>query len=624
MSEAVNPNSTNPNSTSEILPTTDARDAAEQVIHAAIRASGIDHPQPSPAVQGGDDWQTVDFPDALSIDAILHADPATVPFPEKLPANPDKPEAITQKAPADVDGHLKVENAQLQAQIRQLEQDLAQMQVDFQLESARFFCKEPIEERENSAIAQTQAKLAVAEAQIQHLSQELATSKTSAQQQQILVVTLTEQLQESQSRIAQLERECAISQQRYNEQFQLTLQAENTCRDLRMRLHRQQRQALQFKAALEKSLDVNGTTDAAIAASPAEPEGEAVFIPKAQPVQPWSISPGSAIKPLYPTVSLDAVALPNLLHKLRDADQPTSPQASASEQGLAAATPETQSLDSAPKGASDSAPTQTIAENLAQLFPAIALEPAHHQALDASLESSQDTVFDLSPFVEAGDIDSAQIASAAFQVDQPRDAVQAESAETPKPAKEDTLWADLARLIEPDPAISSSSSSSTPPATPKVVPLNGQPAAQSIRPPAAASASDVLPQVAPQTVEPAAQNTPPWMRSLIVAATQADSAPATPPAPSQSNHADSAAIVSPFITVGDIYAPETPRAPETVLAPSPSGFVETAIAANEGLDDNLELAAVGSPSPVLYPARNLKKIASMSAVDLPSFGRAVN
>jgi hypothetical protein len=119
----------------------------------------------------------------------------------------------------------------------------------------------------------------------------LESSHQAAQRQQILIETLSEQLQSSQERIAQLERECALTQQRYNEQSHQLLQAANTCRELRTRLHRQQRQTLQFKAALEKSLEMSPSNSV----SQQQPHQKSGILTlcrsQSTAIQPWSAEP---------------------------------------------------------------------------------------------------------------------------------------------------------------------------------------------------------------------------------------------------------------------------------------------------------------------------------------------
>jgi hypothetical protein len=87
------------------------------------------------------------------------------------------------------------------------------------------------------------------------LLQELAASYQMLQHQQTLTESLTEQLVSSQEQIAQMERDLALLQQSYDEQQHLLKHAEANCQNLKARLHRQQHQSLQFKAALEKCLE---------------------------------------------------------------------------------------------------------------------------------------------------------------------------------------------------------------------------------------------------------------------------------------------------------------------------------------------------------------------------------
>jgi hypothetical protein len=96
----------------------------------------------------------------------------------------------------------------------------------------------------------------ISQEQITTLTNQLEFAHQTNQRQQILNEALTGQLETSQERVAQLEREAAFLQQRYNEQTQALIQAETTNQELQSRLYRQQRYTLQFKAALEKCLEV--------------------------------------------------------------------------------------------------------------------------------------------------------------------------------------------------------------------------------------------------------------------------------------------------------------------------------------------------------------------------------
>jgi hypothetical protein len=277
----------------------------------------------------GDGWQTVDFPGAVSVDAIPLASAEEIKAVEEIRAVEEikAAEEIEIVAPIAEVGHgaeaehaveseaaghvrqLQQENVELRDRIAQLEQGFAQAQVELQLTTLQLWQEngDAAMQQHSESVKQVE-QLAAAQEHINRLFQELELSHQTAQRQQILVETLTEQLESSQERIAQLERECALIQQRYNEQLQQLLQTENTCRDLRTRLHRQQQQALQFKVALEKSLDMSGSQRNPLSLANPTPDNSAApgiaatgdafssatFALQNQPVQPWSVVEQSA------------------------------------------------------------------------------------------------------------------------------------------------------------------------------------------------------------------------------------------------------------------------------------------------------------------------------------------
>ncbi|NES69401.1 MAG: hypothetical protein F6K24_31330, partial [Okeania sp. SIO2D1] len=81
------------------------------------------------------------------------------------------------------------------------------------------------------------------------------------QRQEGLVESLTEKWDVSQQQQAQMERECALTKQSYSQQVYHLKELENSCKELRARLYRQQQQTLQFKAALERCLEMPGKMD---------------------------------------------------------------------------------------------------------------------------------------------------------------------------------------------------------------------------------------------------------------------------------------------------------------------------------------------------------------------------
>jgi hypothetical protein len=374
-----------------------------------------------------DDWQTVDFPGALSVDAIPQSE-ATVALPlddrsiAAMPPTGDLTEQVQQ---------LQAENAALRQQIARLTTDLVQGQVELQLETARNTYTLPATEAEG------RSELATAKGQISRLLQELDLSHQTAQRQQILVETLNEQLANSQERVAQLERECALTQQRFNEQMQQRLQAESTCRDLRMRLHRQQQQTLQFKAALEKSLEMttqqrqepfslevsdrefdNDRPNSSQLSHLVAPE----VLLKNQPVQPW-VAPDAerslATSPLEPP-------------QAEGATMPTAPESQEELPLVTDLLTEEDTLTPIAADAHASLPAlpdpQQLGELLNQMFPNQPDESAY--AIDAA--ATANPVFDLSLLLEPGESSTAAMPES-----------------SPASGSEAALWADLEKLIHP-------------------------------------------------------------------------------------------------------------------------------------------------------------------------------
>lgn len=200
---------------------------------------------------------------------------------------------------------MRQRNRRLLDQVTQLRAALREKQEELHSELVR-------SQQQETLLAQQAEELTTLHDQLTRMFQALESSHQAAQRQQILIETLSEQLQSSQERIAQLERECSLTQQRYNEQSHQLLQAANTCRELRTRLHRQQQQTLQFKVALEKSLEM--PTSSSVPQQPPHRGSNATSFPKTQPIKPWSAEPGI----LKEKSSFDTIwKLPNLVEPLQ-------------------------------------------------------------------------------------------------------------------------------------------------------------------------------------------------------------------------------------------------------------------------------------------------------------------
>ena len=221
------------------------------------------------------------------------------------------------------------------------------------------------------------------------------------------------------------------------------------------------------------------------------------------------------------------------------------------------------------------------------------LFPAQEAAAIANVPSTQVPVFDLSPFVEAGEIHSDQLATTeAKSIEAIAHEPEAEQKPEPprKAAKKagDGLWADLARLIEPNLTNEELSSLSES--------FNQEKSSASV-----------------EKSEPAS-STP----------AESESKPLKLVAVSKSEVGTSATVKAEGVTVAN-HNPFPSFTLRSVEDPapqlqSPAGTeVPAAIAISTSY--SLETTTDRLPSPILYPARQPKKLASMAAVDLPSFPR---
>jgi hypothetical protein len=221
-----------------------------------------------------------DSPDESEVESLASS---TVEVDEHSAETPDAEGSLRRSNDADwfaLAQKMRQRNHRLHEQVAQLRQALKEKQEALHQELTRAHDRELL-------IVQQAEDMNTVQEQLARLFHALESSHQAAVRQQLLIETLSEQLQGSQERIAQLERECALTQQRYNEQSHQLMQAGNTCRELRSRLHRQQQQTLQFKTALEKSLDM---TNASQLSGQQPPQRGTLIslIHKAQPIQPWS------------------------------------------------------------------------------------------------------------------------------------------------------------------------------------------------------------------------------------------------------------------------------------------------------------------------------------------------
>ncbi len=132
-------------------------------------------------------------------------------------------------------------------------------------------------------IAQQAEELSKVQEHLAYTVAEFQVYQEEAQRQQLQVETLTEKSATSQARTAELERECSLLQENCEEKGHQIKVLEQQLEEVRARLQRQQRYAIQYKTALEQCLampNLNPSSDLSNAI--------ASLTGQVTPIQPWS------------------------------------------------------------------------------------------------------------------------------------------------------------------------------------------------------------------------------------------------------------------------------------------------------------------------------------------------
>ncbi len=197
-------------------------------------------------------------------------------------------------------------NDVLLSRVASLEGELAQSQATAKAEI------EKARDEASAARNKMKQQLSVEHASAQQVSQnaqqqvakivtQLETAEQGLSRQRLINENLQTELDNSQERIAQLERECVLSAQQHAEEAKARVKAETSSRDLRSRLQRQQRYTLQFKAALEKSLTVSARSVKAEVTRPVPfKDSASVVMPKVQRIMPWASAESSPFQGIDP------------------------------------------------------------------------------------------------------------------------------------------------------------------------------------------------------------------------------------------------------------------------------------------------------------------------------------
>ncbi|NEO58824.1 MAG: hypothetical protein F6K54_40810 [Okeania sp. SIO3B5] len=211
-----------------------------------------------------DEWETVNFPDLISVDSIPVVGTSSAEANNLVPTNQNQPPIKSQEISDIKVGPTKhsieeLESTNIMEALHDCNRELVNRVTDLEITLEE--CQENLENQEKLLEERTK-ELAATQKQVTHLFYKLELCNQIIQRQEVLVESLTDKWDVSQQQQAQMERECALTKQSYSQQVYHLKELEHSCKELRARLYRQQQQTLQFKAALERCLEMPGKMDA--------------------------------------------------------------------------------------------------------------------------------------------------------------------------------------------------------------------------------------------------------------------------------------------------------------------------------------------------------------------------
>lgn len=196
-------------------------------------------------------------------------------------------EVIESESPtADTAGNERSEdlNRALLATIARLERELSAMKEQLETRDRRLRSYETLLARQTEELNRERQQLQRSLAEVESYREVERLQKRS-------LLALSEELAATREQFARLERECTLLQEESNERTQRAIVAEKEIDELRSRLQRQQRYALQYKAALDqclgKAVERVSPTDLAI-------------VPKNTSIEPWKDPEAAKIPPTEP------------------------------------------------------------------------------------------------------------------------------------------------------------------------------------------------------------------------------------------------------------------------------------------------------------------------------------
>ncbi|MEG3438647.1 hypothetical protein V0288_16055 [Pannus brasiliensis CCIBt3594] len=162
-------------------------------------------------------------------------------------------------------------NRALRATIARLERELSAMKAQVETRDRRLRSYETLLARQTEELNRERQQLQRALAEVESYREVERLQKRS-------LLALSEELAATREQFARLERECTLLQEESNEKTQRAIVAEKEIEELLSRLQRQQRYALQYKAALDQCLG-----KAAERVSPTD----LAIVPKNTSIEPW-------------------------------------------------------------------------------------------------------------------------------------------------------------------------------------------------------------------------------------------------------------------------------------------------------------------------------------------------
>lgn len=615
----------------------------------------------SPPSASWEEWQPVNFPNAISADAIerqsIYSEETSPqsgqPLSEQLQHNaeslggiasrsvlpttrrisPERPSwNMTTPAAASEPEAASPNVADLISLIQELNQcNNALLDRVSMLEDAL----EQQQARTATAIAadQVQATIQPLEQQIVQLTEQLEATQQLSHRQQVLAETVTQELALSRERITQLEQENQLAQQRYEEQAQRLIRSEALVRDLQTRLQRQQRYTLQFKAALERCLEVPAAlldppSEGAIAQptaqpwqapAPAELLSAPSLLPKAATIRPWSAEPtGSTVPPKLVNVLAsqpanaeetaawlgDLVSADDLLANEAEGVKADLPDSDPAEAGVKPDLSHAEGSESSTPQGGDAVAATVMTNVISLQFG----QGAHHPApaaASASPETEPPNTTTSEPAPQAAaELRAAELSAADNVRSLFREFTElvneVGSAPSTDRDAETTLWQDLAKLVE--------------------VSAEDLVQAGLIDQLAALSTEAIAPDGEIYPKQPAGDPSPDTP-SLALHGTDE-------PQPTSGNAAAQSAAFAPAASAPIPPMPPRPVSVQPKLLTMPfethrwaATVAESAspVHPDGGHSEAADPEAAANLAPVVYPARPAKKLSSLAAIDLPNF-----